>query len=224
MEGEGILKVQTTAHAGKSAGYEITASGKALLIGLLCAIGITGYLFTAPDGWKSAADASAPIQRAVAGPPSSSIGRPGRTAPPSTVHVSATESTAVLLAALRATTDAQNVRLAEAERALSKLETLLNNLPKATGQKSKDEVSASAQTARRTLAEAKVTKVDVGALPVEFMTAEKSGISSFDSGSVVISGTRHTVGKHLPSGELLVAVDPQSRTVVTDKRIVNVPN
>ncbi|MNH48114.1 hypothetical protein D3C79_1117130 [compost metagenome] len=56
------------------------------------------------------------------------------------------------------------------------------------------------------------------------MTAEKSGISAFDKESVVIAGARHAVGHRLPSGELLVAVDPQSRTVVTDKRIVNVPN
>uniref|UniRef100_UPI003F49461C hypothetical protein n=1 Tax=Cupriavidus taiwanensis TaxID=164546 RepID=UPI003F49461C len=129
-----------------------------------------------------------------------------------------------MLAALRATAEAQNVRLAEAERTLADLETLLASLSKATTQKGKEEISVSTQAATKTVATAKAAKVDVSALPVEFMTAEKSGISAFDKESVVIAGARHAVGHRLPSGELLVAVDPQSRTVVTDKRIVNVPN
>ncbi|TDF55105.1 hypothetical protein E1J61_36605 [Cupriavidus sp. L7L] len=130
----------------------------------------------------------------------------------------------MMLAALRATAEAQNVRLAEAERTLADLETLLTSLPKATTQKAKEEISTSMQAARKTVATAKSTKVEVSALPVEFMTAEKSGISAFEKESVVIAGARHAVGARLPSGEVLVAVDPQSRTVVTDKRIVNVPN
>ncbi len=223
MQGEGTLKGQTTGHAGKSGGYEITASGKALLVGFLCAIGIAGYLYTESNGREST-DASAAIQRRAAASPAPTVGLQSKEASASAAHATAKESTVVLLAALRATTEAQNIRLAEAERALSHLGNLLESLPKATSQKSKEEASVSAQTARKTVAEARVNKVDVSTLPVEFMTAEKSGISSFDSGSVVISGARHTVGKQLPSGELLVAVDPQSRTVVTDKRIVNVPN
>ncbi|AMR78572.1 hypothetical protein [Cupriavidus nantongensis] len=223
MQGEGTLKAMTTGHAGKSGGYEITASGKALLVALLFAIGIAGYLYTESNGWGST-EASAAVPREAAAPPPSIVGLQSKEAPASPVHSTGKEPTAVLLAALRATTEAQSARLSEAERALNRLETQLESLPKATSPRAKEEAAVSAQTARKTVAEAKVSKVDVSALPVEFMTAEKSGISSFDSGSVVIAGTRHTVGAHLPSGELLVAVDPQTRTVVTDKRIVNVPN
>lgn len=233
MQADGTLKTQATGPARKPGGYEMTAAGKLLLVAGLILIGVAGYLYIDSSGARLASPTGRALQqepaRAKPEPVTISDKRaasgavgPGPKELSRDAHREATS--AVMLAALRATAEAQNVRLAEAERTLADLETLLTSLPKATTQKAKEEISTSMQAARKTVATAKATKVEVSALPVEFMTAEKSGISAFEKESVVIAGARHAVGARLPSGEVLVAVDPQSRTVVTDKRIVNVPN
>ncbi|SPA23720.1 hypothetical protein CBM2633_U10064 [Cupriavidus taiwanensis] len=233
MQVDGTLKTPATGPAVKAGGYEMTAAGRVLLVALLCVIGIAGYLYTDSHGGRWPSAAAPTSQKEPARAPQPIVIPERREAAGPVVHADAKESTresqreatsTVMLAALRATAEAQNMRLAEAERTLADLETLLASLPKTTIQKGKEEISASSQAARKTVATGKAAKVDVSALPVEFMTAEKSGISAFDKESVVIAGARHAVGHRLPSGELLVAVDPQSRTVVTDKRIVNVPN
>ncbi|BDB30484.1 hypothetical protein Tamer19_42540 [Cupriavidus sp. TA19] len=231
MQLVGTLKAQATGSAVKTGGYEMTASGRVLLVALLCVIGMAGYLYTDSHGVRRSSAEGPTSQKEPARAPQPIVSPEKQEAAGPVVHAEAKESTregqreatsTVMLAALRATAEAQNVRLAEAERTLADLETLLAS--KATTPKGKEEISVSTQAARKTVATAKAAKVDVSALPVDFMTVEKSGISVFDKESVVIAGARHAVGSRLPSGELLVAVDPQSRTVVTDKRIVNVPN
>ena len=130
----------------------------------------------------------------------------------------------VLQAAWKAAFDSQDKRLSEMEKGLQELDQQVAAAGRPMPLKAKEEVSAGSHVLRKGADVAKVAKVDLSAMPIEFVTPEKSGISAFSKGGVTIGGERHAVGGKLPSGETLVAVDPESRTVVTDKRIVNVTN
>ncbi len=129
-----------------------------------------------------------------------------------------------LQVAWKAAFDEQSKRLADAEKALQDLDALIAAIPKNAPVKPKEDAAAASHVVRKNLEAAKAIRVDVSALPIEFVTAEKSGISAFGKGTVSIGGEAMRVGSKLPSGEVLIAVDPESRTVVTDKRIVTVTN
>ena len=129
-----------------------------------------------------------------------------------------------LQVAWKAAFDEQGKRLADAEKALQDLDALIAAIPKNVPAKPKEEAVAASHMVRKNIEAAKSIRIDVSALPIEFVTPEKSGISAFGKGSVSIGGEALRVGSKLPSGEVLIAVDPESRTVVTDKRIVTVTN
>jgi len=129
-----------------------------------------------------------------------------------------------LQVAWKAAFDEQGRRLADAEKALQDLDALIAAIPKNVSVKPKEEAVGVSHVVRKNLEAAKAIRVDISALPIEFVTAEKSGISAFGKGAVSIGGESIRIGSKLPSGEVLVAVDPESRTVVTDKRIVTVTN
>lgn len=139
-----------------------------------------------------------------------------------------TERTAQMNTALqvawRAAFDEQGKRLADAEKTLQDLDALIAAMPKNAPVKQREEAVATSHTVRRNIDATKAVRIDVSTLPIEFVTPEKSGINNFSRSSVSIGGDTMRVGMKLPSGEMLIAVDPESRTVVTDKRIVTVTN
>lgn len=66
--------------------------------------------------------------------------------------------------------------------------------------------------------------VDVASLPLQSIPAQAMNITGFGNGVVQIGGQNLSVGQSLQKGETIVAVDPESRSIVTNQRIISVTN
>lgn len=87
------------------------------------------------------------------------------------------------------------------------------------------DATSSARTLHTTLDAAKaMTDVDVTSLPVETVSAQSLNVTGFGNGVVQIGDQKLTVGQAYQPGETIVAVDPDSRSIVTNRRIINVSN
>lgn len=87
------------------------------------------------------------------------------------------------------------------------------------------EMAANARAVRAALASAKSTaQVDVASLPVETVSAQSLNLTGLGNGVVQLGTQKLAVGQALTPGETIVAVDPLSRSIVTDRRILNVTN
>lgn len=217
--------------------YELTAVAKACLwLALMALVGLLAYQFR-PQHRTVSADSpnSVPPSATAAATPATEKQTLQPATSPSTAQAETKHEVAVkadrsaqmntaLQVAWKAAFDEQGKRLADAEKALQDLDALIAAIPKNAPVKPKEDAVAASHAVRKNLEAAKAIRVDVSALPIEFVTAEKSGISAFGKGAVSIGGEAMRVGSKLPSGEVLIAVDPESRTVVTDKRIVTVTN
>lgn len=60
-------------------------------------------------------------------------------------------------------------------------------------------------------------------MPIEFMPHSRSMIETVEKGRLVLkSGASVSMGGNLPTGEKVIGLDPGSRTVITDRRILNI--
>jgi len=66
--------------------------------------------------------------------------------------------------------------------------------------------------------------VDVTSLPLQRIPAQAMNITGFGNGVVQIGGQNLSVGQSLQKGETIVAVDPESHSIVTNQRIISVTN
>lgn len=107
-----------------------------------------------------------------------------------------------------------------------KLSALLAQKPSTVTRAARDDVSTAVKTVHANVAAVKeAATVDVSALPVEAVSAHALGIANLTKGAVSLAGGQQVaVGQALPSGETVVAVDPESRAIVTNRRIINVTN
>jgi hypothetical protein len=64
--------------------------------------------------------------------------------------------------------------------------------------------------------------VDVTTLPIETDSAASLNVTGFSKGGVVIGTQRLSVGQQISQGEVIVAIDPESHSIVTSRRIINV--
>lgn len=217
--------------------YELTRAAKLILcVAATVAIGLLGLHYKGPlvgiltspatsDANVSAMSRAAP-QPTIPGPPGGGSRLEQKRDPVQAKPDRSAQLNSAMQVAWKAAFDEQARRIAEIEKALQSLDAAISAIPKTTVApvKPKEEAAAASHMIRKNVEETKALRVDVSALPIEFVNSEKSGISSFAKGSVTIGGQSTHVGSKLPSGEILIAVDPESRTVVTDKRIVTVAN
>ncbi|MGN6232426.1 MAG: hypothetical protein ACTHNZ_14855 [Trinickia sp.] len=87
------------------------------------------------------------------------------------------------------------------------------------------DVASSARAVHSALDVAKSTaQVDVGSLPVEAVSAQSLNLTGLGNGVIQLGTQKLAVGQALTPGETIVAVDPVSRSIVTNRRILNVAN
>jgi hypothetical protein len=87
------------------------------------------------------------------------------------------------------------------------------------------DATSSAKALHTTLDTAKaMADIDVTSLPVETVSAQSLNVTGFGNGVVQIGDQKLTVGQAYQPGETIVAVDPDSRSIVTNRRIINVSN
>lgn len=87
------------------------------------------------------------------------------------------------------------------------------------------DMASSARAVHPALEAAKSTaQVDVGSLPVEAVSAQSLNLTGLGNGVIQLGTQKLAVGQAFTSGETIVAVDPVSRSIVTNRRILNVTN
>ena len=85
------------------------------------------------------------------------------------------------------------------------------------------DVVSSARALHATLDTAKaMADVDVASLPVETVSAQSLNVTGFGNGVLEIGDQKLAVGQAYQPGETIVAIDPVSRSIVTNRRIINV--
>lgn len=139
----------------------------------------------------------------------------------------------VQTAAWRTVNDANRQQLANLTASLQALEAKVGALQRASQatpaarvqREAVAEAAASAKNLSKAADTAKAaTDVDVGSLPVESVSAQALGVGSFGNGVVEIGGQKLAAGQLFQAGETIVAIDPVSRSIVTNRRILNVTN
>jgi hypothetical protein len=87
------------------------------------------------------------------------------------------------------------------------------------------DVAASTRAVHAAIDAAKTTaQVDVASLPVENISGQSLNVTALGNGVVQLGAQKLAVGELLTPGETIVAVDPVSRSIVTNRRILNVTN
>lgn len=133
------------------------------------------------------------------------------------------------IVAWRAVSAASRERVAELEGVLQALNAKVEAIQKASAavpvRASRDEVADMARMARKSAEVAKAAAaIDVASLPIESVSAQAMNMTGFSRGEVVIGNQKLAVGQSLQQGESIVAIDPESRSIVTNRRIINVTN
>lgn len=118
----------------------------------------------------------------------------------------------------------QHRMIAEVEATVKTVGMRVAQLPVANQQQkmAKDEAAALVQGVQKSVQAVKAKTVDISSLPIEFVTVQSSGIQAIYKDGLVLNGQRIALGQKLPSGETLVGIDTEYRTVVTDRRILNI--
>ncbi|MDR6398012.1 hypothetical protein ACTOWA_00095 [Herbaspirillum seropedicae] len=118
----------------------------------------------------------------------------------------------------------QHRMIAEVEATVKSVGMRVAQLPVANQQQkiAKDEAAALVQGMQKSVQAAKAKTVDISSLPIEFVTVQSSGIQAIYKDGLILNGQRVALGQKLPSGETLVGIDTEYRTVVTDRRILNI--
>jgi len=128
----------------------------------------------------------------------------------------------------RAVAEQNRQRISELESTIQDLDDKLGALQarKSSSHAAREEAATALKAVHATVAAVKeAATVDIGALPVETVSARSIGITSLTKGAVSLAGGQQvTVGQALRTGETVVAVDPESHAIVTNHRIINVSN
>ncbi|RDU98764.1 hypothetical protein [Trinickia dinghuensis] len=133
-------------------------------------------------------------------------------------------------AAWRSVADTSRQQIAALSSQLQAVESKIDALEKAASASRAShevvaDVAASARAVRPALDAAKSTaQVDVASLPVETISAQSLNLTGLGNGVIQIGNQKLAVGQALAPGETIVAVDPVSRSIVTNRRILNVTN
>jgi hypothetical protein len=130
----------------------------------------------------------------------------------------------------RALAEQNRQRIVDLDSTLQGLDEKLGVLeaqkPSSVIRAAREQAAAAVKTVHATAAAVKeAASVDVAALPVETVSAASIGIANLTKGAVSLAGGQQVaVGRALRSGETVVAVDPESHAIVTNRRIINVTN
>lgn len=130
----------------------------------------------------------------------------------------------------RALAEQNRQRIADLDSTLQVLDEKLSALeaqkPSNVTRAEREQAAAALKTVHGVAAAVKeAATVDVSALPVETVSAGSIGIANLTKGAVFLAGGKQVaVGQPLRSGETVVAVDPESHAIVTNRRIINVTN
>ncbi|WP_143055736.1 hypothetical protein [Paraburkholderia hospita] len=228
--------MENTLAGGQSSGaqsgakIEMTLFGKVVLILLFVGAGVGGWFYSQGQGAGThatnqvvrAAQASA---HANTQPSLTSSG----SAPDHAAQDLAKErhERAVQIAAWRAVSDVNRQQLADLNASMQTLDAKLDAIQKMSTvpRPSKDDAAESARAVHRAAEVAKVVAaIDVGSLPIETVTAQALNLAGFGKGIVGIGNQKLSVGQAWQQGETIVAIDPESRSIVTSRRIINVTN
>lgn len=133
-------------------------------------------------------------------------------------------------AAGRALSEQNRQRIADLDSTMQGLDEKLSALeaqkPSSVTRAAREQAAAAVKSLHATAAAVKeAASVDVATLPVETVSAASIGIVNLAKGAVSLAGGQQVpVGQALRSGETVVAVDPESHAIVTNRRIINVTN
>ncbi|HGO6128512.1 TPA: hypothetical protein ACK3RK_007097 [Burkholderia cepacia] len=134
---------------------------------------------------------------------------------------------AIQVAAWRAVAESSRQQVADLASAMEALDAKVAAIQKmpAPPRPAREEVAEGARAVHKAADAAKATaSIDVASLPIETVTAQAMGLNGFGKGVVGIGGQKLSVGQSLQQGETIVAIDPESRSIVTNRRIINVTN
>ncbi|NIF40206.1 hypothetical protein F3J14_04660 [Burkholderia sp. Tr-862] len=211
---------------------EMTALGK--LVIALVAIGLAFAGWTYYQGQPSRPHGAVGASHPLMQPVTHEMARPSQTStgvPSSDQVVQVLEKErhdrAVQVAAWRAVSESSRQQLADLASAMEVLDAKVAAIQKmpAPPRPAKDEVAEGAKAVHKAADAAKATaSIDVASLPIETVTAQAMGLTGFGKGVVGIGGQKLSVGQSLQQGETIVAIDPESRSIVTNRRIINVTN
>lgn len=210
---------------------EMTPLGKLVMV--LIAIGVAFAGWTYYQGQATGAHASAINGHPAAQPVTHAVPRlPASAAAPTADQVSQELSRerherAVQIAAWRAVSEAGRQQLADLTSAMQTLDAKVDAIQKmpTPPRPARDEVAEGAKAVHKAADAAKATaSIDVASLPIETVTAQAMNLTGFGKGVVGIGNQKLSVGQSLQQGETIVAIDPESRSIVTNRRIINVTN
>lgn len=215
---------------GGAQGVELTAAGRLLIAAVIAGAGLgawRGY-----EHYAAAAIAAAP--RAVAARVVSATPVAGAASVPQPMTQALLQERAerrVQAAAWRTVADANRQQIAALAGQLQALESKIGALEKippaarASREAALAGAALSARAVRPALDAARdVAQVDVSSLPVEAVSAQSLNLTGFGNGVIQIGNQKLAVGQAFQPGEMIVAVDPVSRSIVTNRRILNITN
>jgi predicted negative regulator of RcsB-dependent stress response len=131
----------------------------------------------------------------------------------------------VQFAASRAVGEVEKQQLADLNAGLQALDAKIDAMSKAPAQPRRDNPAEVSKNLHKALDTAKATAaIDVESLPIETVTPQALNVSGFGEGVVEIGGQKLTAGQSLQQGETIVAIDAKSKSIVTNRRILNVTN
>lgn len=215
---------------------ELTASGWLVVIVAIAGASIGAW--AAYQHYGSAASARFP-QAAQHEQAAQQQGSAPQTAPAGTSVPSVTQVTQVLvkerreheiqIAAWRALNDVTKRQIASLQSSLQALDDRIDAVQKTSPPRAVHagvtDAASSARALHTTLDTTKaMTDIDVASLPVETVSAQTLNVMGFGNGVVEIGNQKLTVGQFYQPGETIVAIDPVSRSIVTNRRIINVSN
>ncbi|NRF83768.1 hypothetical protein HQ619_07480 [Burkholderia gladioli] len=211
---------------------EMTPLGKLVMV--LIAIGVAFVGWTYYQGQSIGAHGSAIGGHPAARPVTHAMPRPSpaSAASPTVDQVSQELSRerherAVQIAAWRAVSEAGRQQLADLTAVMQTLDARVDAIQRmpTPPRPARDEVAEGARAVHKAADAAKATaSVDVASLPIETVTAQAMNLVGFGKGVVGIGNQKLSVGQSLQQGETIVAIDPESRSIVTNRRIINVTN
>lgn len=226
----------------------MTVWGWFVVFAVVCGVGFFGYV-----GWQHFQPVNyldgvvRAVPRAAAAP---QIPEPATTPMPQAGTASAQQLSAELVrerrgreiqaSAWRAAADANKQQLQAIADSLQSLEERVDVIQKAVAstptvspqpaqvraaREGVAQVAAASRSVHQALDTARAAaNVDVTSLPLQSIPAQAMNITGFGNGVVQIGGQNLSVGQSLQKGETIVAVDPESHSIVTNQRIISVTN
>jgi len=239
--------------AGHASGQIVmTTRGWVILCALVCGLGIVGY--KAWQGSRlgevpgSAEQASPQARPEVHGAPSGLQSAPAvqrQAGPASTQQLTAdvireSQAREIQVSAWRAAAAANRQQIQAIADSLQSLDERVDAIEKAaaaapaatlqpaqahTTREGVTQVAAVSKSIHQALDTARATaNLDVTSLPLQVIPAQTLNVTGFGNGVVQIGGQNLSVGQSLQKGETIMAVDPESHSIVTNQRIISVTN